>query len=178
MTRVFLLAAFFASTAQLPSQRMADGMQWMTRNLSWEAPGSYCYGDDAANCARYGRLYTWVAAQRACAALGAGWRLPSDAEWRRLAKAYGGVSADAEDQGKGAYAALMRGGATGFDAVLGGNREGTGGYARGEAHGFYWTATEDTAGVIYYNFAGGGRALHRQDGGDRARAFAVRCVRE
>jgi hypothetical protein len=43
----------------------------------------------------------------------------------------------------------------------------------------YWTASESApAGAYYYNFGKGGQALHRQNGGEKDRAFAVRCVRD
>jgi uncharacterized protein (TIGR02145 family) len=111
--------------------------------------------------------------------LGHGWRLPTDDEWRQLAKSYGGVSMDSEDKGRAAYKTLLAGGGSGFDAVLGGGRSGDGQYARLEAHGFYWTATQDgTASAVFYNFGKGGQALHPQSGGEKERAFSVRCVRE
>ena len=168
------------SSATYPSKRMADAKQWMTQNLDVATPSSYCYADGDANCRHYGRLYTWEAARQACQSLGGGWRLPSDDEWRQLAKHYGGVSADSEDQGKAAYKALLTGGTSGFNAVLGGGRSVDGQYARLEAHGFYWTASEiDAANGWFYNFGKGGQALHRQTGGgENKEAFAVRCVRE
>jgi uncharacterized protein (TIGR02145 family) len=162
------------------SKRMADGKQWMTQNLDVSTPSSYCYADAEANCRQYGRLYTWEAARQACQSLGGGWRLPSDEEWRRLGKGYGGVSADSEDQGKAAYKALLTGGTSGFNAVLGGGRSVDGQYARLEAHGFYWTASEiDAANGWFYNFGKGGQALHRQTGGgEKKEAFSVRCIRK
>src|SRR5262245_20868868 len=57
------------------STRMADGKEWMTENLDVNASPSYCYDDAELNCRRYGRLYTWESAQRACELLGEGWRL-------------------------------------------------------------------------------------------------------
>ena len=81
-----------ASGTSYPSKRMADGKQWMTRNLDVKTMPSYCYEGAEQNCRRYGRLYTWESAPRACLSLGDGWRLPTDNEWRQLAKAYGGVS--------------------------------------------------------------------------------------
>src|SRR5262245_29457966 len=81
-------------------RRMADGKEWMTTNLNVDAPLSYCYDDAEPNCSRYGRLYTWESAQRVCQSFGAGWRLPTDGEWRHLAKRYGGVSDDSADKGK------------------------------------------------------------------------------
>lgn len=167
------------SVTVYPSKRMADGKQWMTRNLDAETMPSYCYEEAEQNCRRYGRLYLWESAKRACVSLGDGWRLPTDREWRQMARAYGGVSEDSEDKGKAAYKALITGGSADFGAVLGGGRSGDGQYARLEAHGFYWTASEvDSANGWYYNFGQGGLALHRQNGGEKQRAFSVRCIRE
>ncbi len=161
------------------SKRMADGRQWTTRNVNVNTVPSYCYEDAEQNCRRYGRLYTWESAQRVCASLGNGWRLPTDDEWRQLAKRYGGVSEDSPDKGKAAYKALLAGGSSGFDALLGGGRSGDGQYGRLEAHGFYWTASEiDAASGWSYNFGRGGQALHRQSGLEKTEALSVRCVRE
>lgn len=155
---------------------MADGKQWTTRNLDLEVAASYCYDDKADNCRRYGRLYTWEAAQRACRMLGSQWRLPTDAEFRRLAKEYGGVREDSNDLGAAAYAALLSGGRAGFGAVLGGNREAGGAYARGEAHGFYWTSTISSGGAWFYNFGRGAGSLNRHADGDPQMAISVRCI--
>src|SRR5215475_6667973 len=87
----------------VPSKRMADGKEWMTANLNVSTSSSYCYDDAESNCRRYGRLYAWESAQRGCQSLGDGWRLPTDDEWRQLAKRYGGV--DSPEKGKAAYAA-------------------------------------------------------------------------
>jgi uncharacterized protein (TIGR02145 family) len=161
------------------SKRMADGKQSTTRNLDVNAGASYCYEDAELNCRQYGRLYTWESARQVCQSLGDGWRLPTDDEWRQMAKHYGGVSEDSDDKGKAAYKALLAGSSSGFGALLGGGRSGDGQYARLEAHGFYWTASESNpASGWFYNFAGGGQALHRQSGGEKPRAFSVRCVRE
>lgn len=161
------------------SKRLLDGKQWTTTNLSVNLVPSYCYQDEELNCRKYGRLYTWESAKRACQSLGDEWRLPTDDEWRQMAKRYGGVSEDSEEKGKAAYAALLRGGSSGFNAVLGGGRSQEGEYARGEAHGFYWTATEnDPLSAFFYNFGKGKLALHRQSDGEKERAFSVRCVRD
>ena len=168
-----------SATTMESSKRMADGKQWTTQNLNVDIAGSYCYDNADGNCVKYGRLYTWESAQKVCASLGTGWRLPAETEWRQLAKHYGGIFEDSKDDGKGAYTSLMTGGPSGFNAVLGGGRAGDGEYARGEAHGFYWTASENGAGHAYfYNFGKGRPALYRQDKGEKERAFSVRCVKD
>lgn len=161
-----------------PARRMADGKLWTTQNLNLNATPSYCYEDTEINCRRYGRLYTWESAGSACRSLGDGWRLPADGEWREMAKRYGGVSEDSEDKGKAAYKALLDGGSSGFNALLGGGRSDAGEYARVEAHGFYWSASEnDPASAVFYNFGRGGLAFHRQNSIEKGWALSVRCVK-
>ena len=156
-----------AACGSLLSKRMADGKRWMVRNLDVEIEGSYCYD---GNCRQYGRLYTWESARRACHSLGQGWRLPTDEDWRHLAARYGDAAA---------YRTLLTGGDSGFGAFLGGGRDLNGQFARLEAHGFYWTATEDgPASAVFYNFAKGKLSLFRQSEGEKPRAFSVRCVAE
>jgi uncharacterized protein (TIGR02145 family) len=167
-----------ASGAISASRRMADGKEWTTANLNVNASASYCYNDAERNCRRYGRLYTWESAQHVCEVLGSGWRLPTDDEWRQMAKRYGGVSDDSADRGRAAFTALMSGGTSGFNAVLGGNRR-DGQYARAQAHGLYWTASDNGPGnAPFYNFGQNGHALHRQPQGEKRMAISVRCVRE
>lgn len=168
-----------AATIQ-SARRMPDGKWWLTANLDVITGPSYCYDDAESNCRRYGRLYTWESARRGCQSLGNGWRLPTNDEWRQMAKYYGGVYEDSADRGRTAYEALVIGGSSGLEALLGGGRAPGGEqYARLEAHGFYWTATaSDSASAWFYNFGRGGRSLHRHSDGEKQRAFSVRCVRE
>jgi len=168
----------FASQTTPSSKLMADGKEWTTHNLNFATPQSYCYEDSELRCHQYGRLYPWESAQRVCQALGAGWRLPTDNEWRALAKHYGGIGTDSGDNGRAAYAALSSGGNSGFNAVLGGNRSSSGEYARAQAHGFYWTASENNPrSAPFYNFGHGSEALFRQPEGDKQMAISVRCIR-
>lgn len=159
---------------------MPDNKKWTTDNLKINIPGSYCYEDAEQKCNQYGRLYTWNAANEGCKLLGEGWRLPTDEEWQQMARGFGGANGDSKDSGRTAYQALLSGGNAAFNALLGGGREpGNGRYARLEAHGFYWTATEDdTTLARYYNFGRGSQKLFRQTEGEKDRAFSVRCIKD
>ena len=168
-----------ASGIAAASKRMPDGTQWTVDNLDLAVDPSFCYDGREENCRRYGRLYTWESAQRACRALGAGWRLPTNDDWARMAKPYGGVRDEAADGGKAAFAALVAGGRSGFDAVYGGGRDTTGEYARVEAHGFYWTASETSqTKAWFYNLGKNGQILNRHEDGEKQGALAARCVRD
>jgi uncharacterized protein (TIGR02145 family) len=167
-----------SARATISSRRMPDGKQWTTENLNVNIAASYCFDDAELNCRRYGRLYTWGSAQPACHSLGGRWRLPTNDEWLQMAKHYGGVRDDSDDIGKGAYKALVIGGRSGFNALLGGGRSTAGEYSRLDAHGFYWTASQSDAGAWLYNFGKGGLSLNRHSDGEKQMAFSVRCVRE
>ncbi|MEX2273325.1 MAG: fibrobacter succinogenes major paralogous domain-containing protein [Vicinamibacterales bacterium] len=168
-----------ASDAINPSKRMPDGKAWTTKNLNRPIAESYCYADAELNCREYGRLYSWQSAQLACHSLGDGWRLPTNDDWRELANHYGGIRDASPEAGRAAYTALSVGGSSGFEARLGGGRAPDGSqYARLDAHGFYWTASETgPSAAWFYNFGKGQLSLGRHDDGEKQRAFSVRCVR-
>jgi uncharacterized protein (TIGR02145 family) len=179
------LAFGSAGAAQSPSaspasKRMPDGKQWTTENLTVTTEGSYCYDNSEQNCRRYGRLYTWESARQACRALGGGWRLPTNEEWRQLANHYGGIRQESADLGKAAYTALITGGGSGFNAVYGGGRtDKSGEYLCIEAHGFYLSATETGPyRAWFYNFGKGAESFGRHEDGEKLRAFSVRCVKD
>ena len=54
---------------------------WMAENLNLHMDDSWCYEKKIDNCKKYGRLYTWKKAEKACPE---GWHLPSRSEWRDL----------------------------------------------------------------------------------------------
>ena len=158
---------------------MVDGKQWTTQNLNVNTGQSYCYEDAERNCRQYGRLYTWDAARRGCQSLGEGWRVPTDDEWRQMAKHYGGLLEDSADGAKATYRALVAGGTSGFSAMFGGSRMPDGRYERLDAHGLYWTASDNgSAMAFFYNFGKGGQALSRHVQGQKQMAVSARCIKE
>lgn len=60
---------------------------WMAENLNYEAEGSKCYNDSTSYCEKYGRLYDWETAMKACPS---GYYLPTEAEWNELLRYAGG----------------------------------------------------------------------------------------
>jgi len=62
---------------------------WTAQNMNFGSKDSWCYSNDPALCAIYGRLYAHEAALTACPS---GWHLPTDDEWIALTAAVGGNS--------------------------------------------------------------------------------------
>jgi len=159
-------------------KRMPDNLLWMTNNLQLKIENSFCYNNREENCKQYGRLYTWEAATQVCTMLGDGWRLPTKAEWQRLAEIYSPGLSDSVEIRKISYSSLLQGSSVGFNALLGGGRRSSLEFARMQAHGFYWTATSiDSTTACFENFAKGSQSLYHQPDGEKTAAFSVRCVK-
>ncbi len=54
---------------------------WMAQNLNYKIGKSSCYNNSKKNCEKYGRLYDWNTAMKACPK---GWHLPSSSEYEQL----------------------------------------------------------------------------------------------
>jgi len=154
-----------------------DTLLWMAENLNYRASGSKCYGDKSENCAKYGRLYTWTTAIKACPA---GWRLPSDAEWEALVDFVGGshvagtklkatwgwnwnISRNIAGNGSDDYA---------FSALPGGYGSSDGSFYDVGYRGIWWSAGEYNSRSILYD--GDDAPWY---GSSKSSLFSVRCVK-
>jgi len=123
---------------------------WMKDNLNYKASKSYCYDYKTANCSRYGRLYTWEAAKKACPT---GWHLPNLAEWEKLIVATGGNSIagkklkQSNEQKKDKDSVDPES----FSALLAGERDSKGAFFNKENATFFWSSTEDGFGIKVMN---------------------------
>lgn len=126
VTRSFAVDALWdARNQQLYRTTQIGNQVWMAQNLNYDpdSSNSWCYQNDPAQCARFGRLYDWATAmnlpltynntlwngsdnahQGLCPQ---GWHLPSDAEWTTLELSVGLANAESSVSG-------WRGAGTGY----------------------------------------------------------------
>ena len=151
---------------------------WMAQNLNYATDSSYCYNDNPDNCAKYGRLYTWDAAMKACPT---GWHLPTSAEWDELVPRRGaGTGAKLKSKEWGGRDAV------GFRALPAGKRNYYGGGFRSVgAVAVFWTATERDdyfaeARYILPVVSERGSDITELDwiNDNKDAAFSVRCVKD
>jgi uncharacterized protein (TIGR02145 family) len=150
---------------------------WMAENLNYEASGSKCYDNNPANDQKYGRLYDWETAKRACPP---GWHLPSDAEWTTLTDFVGG-SSTAGTKLKSANGWNSNGNGTdeyGFSALTGGYGRSNGSFNGVGKLGWWWSATEDNASNAYSRDMYVGLANVGRSSSGKASFFSVRCVKD
>jgi uncharacterized protein (TIGR02145 family) len=149
---------------------------WMAENLNFAADGSKCFENNDANCAKYGRLYDWATAMKACPA---GYRLPSDDEWTALWAVGGGETAGKTL--KSAAGWNENGNGTddfGFSALPSGGGDSGGNFGSAGEYGFWWSATENDA-----NLAKALNMFHSNEnmlgsGDDKTNLYSVRCVKD
>jgi len=165
---------------------------WMVENLNDPSKGGKCYGNDESNCEKYGRLYTWNEAMKACPT---GWRLPSNDEWQTLVNFAGGVEVADFAGGCGYKVAgtklkakngwLEDGNGTddyGFSALPGGSGNADGDFRNVGNFGSWWSASESISriansryldyGVEYFCESVGSQGVEKTD------LNSVRCIKE
>jgi uncharacterized protein (TIGR02145 family) len=152
---------------------------WMAENLNYHAKdSSWCYENNADNCAKYGRLYNFKAAKRACPA---GWKLPDTGDWRKLVHTAGGWKV-AGKKLKSTSGWQVNGGSTdefGFSALPGGRRYyKDGSFKNLGGNGFWWTASEYDSAYAYYRVMYYSSEYVYELNYYQRRGQSVRCVHE
>ncbi|MCQ2125151.1 MAG: fibrobacter succinogenes major paralogous domain-containing protein [Fibrobacter sp.] len=176
------------------------GKTWMAENLNFdmaatgasENSASFCPEGDSRNCSKYGRLYTWEAAQNACPA---GWRLPTREEFESLITVAGnggdvaggsGLEVAAAKAGAALKATsgwFKKGNGTdevGFAALPAGYHssdekfDGIGGYA------YFWSSATDPdesafAQYLFLDFSSDAAEIRSFV---KSSGYSVRCVRQ
>jgi len=161
---------------------------WMAENLNYaSSSGSWCYNDNSANCAIFGRLYSWKTAISACPI---GWNLPSNDDWHELALVQDPDAANEDIESLIAGDKLKNKtgwgnpstGTTnesGFSALPGGSRDYNGVFGWAGSSGDWWSSTEYMSYVLC-------RSMHKDDNKVRAFTFSksdgvgfsVRCIKD
>ena len=160
---------------------------WMAENLNYEIEGSACPEGDKRNCSKYGRLYTWAAAQKVCPE---GWHLPDRADFEQLIASAAGTDlasgmAVAGEKLKSTSGWFKKGNGSddfGFNALpagyrlagnnaTGGKFDGIGGYAH------LWTATETPDGLAHYLLLDFSTKAAKISAFGKDEARSVRCVK-
>lgn len=150
---------------------------WMAENLNYETEQSVCYKNDPTNCEKYGRLYTWEAAKKACPS---GWPLPSNEDFRTLLNFAGG---SLKEQSVNLRSSTWENGIdkVGFSALPAGGyfieNKMFGSFGR---TAIFWSSTEDSADGLNYNayyfLIGDSRAFLTTR--DKTDGRSVRCIKD
>ena len=153
---------------------------WMSENLNYEAGGK-CYGNEPANCTKYGSLYNWETALSVCPS---GWHLPSKDEWQTLVDFAGGDKVAGKkfkarsgwesNQGKSGNGTDIYG----FSALPGGYGYSVGSFSYVGYNGYWWSASGGYSNVAYDRNMYYGYEHVNYNYRDKDGLFSVRCVQD
>ncbi len=152
---------------------------WMAENLSYVPDnGTYWdYADFYGDTEKYGILYDWTTAMRACPP---GWKLPLDGEWTQLiefASGYevAGINLKAETGWR------YKGNGNnyfGFSALPGGYYHSLEGYKYVSWGAYWWTSTDEQNMQAWIRDTGTDVDVIRRYQYDKNTGFSVRCIKE
>ena len=154
---------------------------WMAENLNYKTANSYCYDNNAGNCTKYGRLYTWNAAKTACPS---GWHLPTQAEMNTLIATVGGANDASSLKSTSGWKEYSRESGNGtddfsFSALPAGDRDTSGKFHYEGTDAFFWSSTEYESDKAYnmnlYYYNGDGVMLGPYY---KVSGFSVRCIKD
>jgi uncharacterized protein (TIGR02145 family) len=152
---------------------------WMAETLNYEAEGSKCYENNSSNCQKYGRLYNWQTALKACPS---GWHLPNGDEWHKLVDIAGGdktagtilkAASGWKDDGNGTDE-------FGFSALPGGYGSSDGSFYSVGGGGNWWSASENeySSDIAYGRVMYYGNEDVYWDNDDMSDLLSVRCLQD
>ena len=152
---------------------------WMAENMADSianslTDSSWCYDGSRDSCTKYGRLYSWSAANKICPK---GWHLPTKAEWDVLVSATGGAKAGAALKSASGWLANAGTDSYGFSALPAGERfDGTFQGIPDEAD--FWSATLQSTGTAWRVNLLSDYAVLYLDGYGTQNGFSVRCLED
>jgi len=162
---------------------ITDNTQWQNNRTG----ASAYYNNDAANNAKYGKLYNWYAVSKTTNGnknvCPTGWHVPSDAEWTVLTDYLGGLTI--------AGGKLKEVGTTSwnspntestntslFTGLPGGSRYSNGSYSTIGNFGNWWSSTEGSAYIAWYRRLTGGSGSAYSYNNNKEVGLSVRCLRD
>jgi uncharacterized protein (TIGR02145 family) len=183
---LFISAAFVSLNGQTKFRDQRDGyvyrtitvqgVTWMAENLRYKSPqGASFFDNNQSNLEKYGMLYDWKAAVKACPP---GWRLPTGAEYQSLLN-----SNEEKDAWKSKPSDPNS-----FGIQLGGMQDHEGNYTELDEAAYFWTGTEyDRENAEYFSYmlvtdktvVDVSRKEDMTDihGAEKTNKYSVRCVK-
>jgi uncharacterized protein (TIGR02145 family) len=152
---------------------------WMAENLNYDVPKvktDVCYDKNKDNCAKYGRLYDWNTALKACPA---GFHLPTAAEWAQLTD-YIGERAGKKLKSTSGWKGNGNGTDDyGFSALPGGYGYWDGSFHDAGSRGYWWSSTENgDKNAWYRDMSYGSDEYVLGKRRDKSGLLSVRCVQD
>ena len=179
--------SWMVKNLQVSTYRNGDPIPKVTDASTWAGltTGAYCYynNDSTTYAETYGKLYNWYAVNDSRGLAPEGWHIPTKIELTNLSSCLGGdlvAGGPLKEIGTTHWTSPNTGATnlSGFTGLGGGSRYNSGSFADIGVLGYWWTSTEDIAGLAcwyqlwYFNDDLGSAFINKAFG------FSVRCVKD
>lgn len=117
-------------------------LTWFAENLNYAMEGAYSYDNNEQNSAKYGRLYKWEVALKACPD---GWHLSTEYDWQYTEEKLGMDFRElmyTRNRGMDEGGKMKAGGTSGMEVLYGGWRRKDGTFSALGENAAFWTSTE------------------------------------
>ena len=179
--------SWMVKNLQVTTYRNGDPISKVTDAATWAGltTGAYCYynNDSTTYAATYGKLYNWYAVNDSRGLAPEGWHIPTDFEWTTLSNCLGGdlvAGGPLKEVGTTHWTSPNNGATnlSGFTGLPGGSRSVGGTFTDVGLFGYWWTATEDAAGQVWFR-----GLVYLNDDVDKYNVnkrygYSVRCVKD
>ena len=188
---------WMAENLRVVCYRNGDSIPNVTDNTEWTdlTNGAYCnYDNDSFIAATYGRLYNWYAVDDSRGIAPGGWHVPTDEEWKELERYLGMSESEVNNTGyRGTdeggklketgvvHWEIPNSGATnesGFTALPGGSRVGSGSYLSKGNSSTFWSSMEINDSIAWSRSLGYYDSEIYRTGSIKYSGFSVRCIRD
>jgi uncharacterized protein (TIGR02145 family) len=170
--------------------RNGEAIPNVTDNTAWHGltTGAYCWynNDEASYKALYGGLYNWYAGNDSRNLCPSGWHMPTDAEWTTLTTYLGDLSIaggkmksiGTHEAGTGLWSAPNTGATneSGFSALPGGTRDGSGTFDFAGDDSNWWSATQSSTNYAWYRHVYYDEASVSRGNLSKTFGYSCRCV--
>ncbi len=150
---------------------------WMEENLNFEMEDSYCYDDKSKKCKKFGRLYTWESAVKACPT---GWHLPKIREYKTLISNTGSPN-DAGKFLKSISGWQEKGNGTreiSFYALPAGGRTSSGDFHGIDSNAYFWSSTENAQNAYSLELYYDNNQVNLKKDSNKSDGLSVRCIKD
>jgi uncharacterized protein (TIGR02145 family) len=141
--------------------------EWQKAAKSKQPAWCY-YNNDTSSQKNYGKLYNWYAVNDKRGLAPTGWHIPTETEWTKLVTGLGGERSAGE---------VIK--SNGLGGSLSGFRDSDGSFHNDGLVGYWWGATESSAGNAWcYSITYFSSAFNSDNSADKQKGFSVRCVKD
>jgi len=176
----------------LKTSKYSDGttIPNITEDTQWEnnTTGAWAYyNNDAANNAKYGKLYNWYAVSKTTNGnkniCPTGWHVPTDAEWTVLTDYLGGANVAGGKMKEVGTINWVNPNTDAtntslFTGLPGGYRYSYGDYNAIGNHGYWWSSSEKNTYDAWYRYLGTNYGDANRFYSVKRDGFSVRCLRD